>query len=422
MLKRDLKNKISNSSNDVESVDIRDLEELSSIIDSDMVVVDEASTVLNTVENQVEVLNENIDAMSPMEIGKAIGAIETNLDRVTPTTNNIDCESIDTVKRDLEAISDSIKKAWEAVKKFFSNIWYKIKLYYQRFIIWIRGDVRKLSAKLNSLKNAELVLKPEYIGMNSNELYTLISTDIGDSLLFHHMLCIDDIKSDSINNSKLRDISKMIDEYMTVLDVSREDLFWSLYKSSLAEYAIPSTLPTKDNPIKVTGIRNTGFKIAKFKKDYSRLRLEYLNSFDLTGSISDTHKKKIKPLIASNIINNTNIYIDLFDSLLLTLDDFKVTQSLIIVNDKYLDSLNKGDINYVSGDVNDMSLGTYVSWSPRVLTKTSDEEIDRKYLNDLKIKAMFMGNYINGSIGCMQDIENAMGKYIDIINKYMIKK
>lgn len=84
MLKRDLKNKMSNSFNDVESVDIKDLEELSSSIESDMIVVDEASTVLNTVENQVEVLNENIDAMSPMEIGRAIGAIETNLDRVTP--------------------------------------------------------------------------------------------------------------------------------------------------------------------------------------------------------------------------------------------------------------------------------------------------------------------------------------------------
>lgn len=157
MLKKDLKNKAVTESNNINSIDIRDLEELATAIEIDMAVVDESSTILTTVENQVEILNENIDTMSPMEIGKAIGNIETNLDRVTPNTNTIDCESIVTVKRDLEAISDAIKKAWEVVKKFFRAVWKQLKVYATKIKFYFKaGSVLYIKKTTDILDTIDL--------------------------------------------------------------------------------------------------------------------------------------------------------------------------------------------------------------------------------------------------------------------------
>ncbi len=73
--------------------------------------------------------------MNPVEVGKAIGAIEDKLDTIAENVEEVvaDTEAlvagnlVSGVKQELEAISDKLKSAWEAVKNFFRAVWAKIK-------------------------------------------------------------------------------------------------------------------------------------------------------------------------------------------------------------------------------------------------------------------------------------------------------
>lgn len=246
MLKRDLKNKISTESNDTESVDIRDLEELSAAIESDVVVVDEATAVLTTVENQVEVLNENIDTMSPMEIGRAIGAIETNLDRVSNDTNTIDTESISTVKRDLEAISDSIKKAWEAVKQFFRAVWRKLKEWIRKIMAWFRVGKKEAIKKTEDIIDTIDLTKPK--------------SDITTSIVREKLKGV--YASIIGERGNVSNISRV----PSLLEAFNVDVFRKGYNDQLSELVHKTVLNNiRDNFIKVIKVTDDSIVYARFE-------------------------------------------------------------------------------------------------------------------------------------------------------------
>lgn len=419
MLKRDLKNKISTESNDIESIDIRDLEELSAAIESDMVVVDEASTVLTTVENQVETLNENIDTMSPMEIGRAIGAIETNLDRVSNDTTTVDTESIGTVKRDLEAISDSIKKAWEAVKQFFRAVWAKIKKYYYSFMIWLKNDTRKLYNRVEDLLSTAYRLRQEY-EEDHDLLSKKIADEIGNSLLFHNLLLIPGNKAGVIDNKRMANLYVSFKSFLTEIDSIPhydKEPFWDLYKTSYAEYSIPASLPTDRLLHMLRSIDDKGFEYSKFVFDRNNTTyLEYINS---SNSITEDRADIVRPLIAANIINNPSDYMFLFRDLLALIIDHHNKRSLgdlIATNEILEKAMASDDIDRIKRTVISIPYGDDIIW-----VKPNDGVMsDADTIEDVKTRAFFINKTIKGYLNTLNTLHNGMSKYVNIIDKYMI--
>lgn len=401
MLKRDLKSRVSIDSNDTESIDIRDLEELSAAIESDMVVVDEASTVLTTVENQVEVLNNNIDTMSPMEIGRAIGAIETNLDRVTPDTNIIDTESISTVKRDLEAISDSIKKAWEAVKQFFADLWNKIKSYIRKFISWINGTRKVSDDRLDKLINGTDFSKLKK-GVTEVDIFNKFGNIFG-----------------SIGDGEVTEIYHLDELLMLKLD-------GNITYSSLEKWLKEDVLNLKYNDItKIIKISNDTISYDIFKYNDKGF---YIYQGTSIYTFSDQEKKKAKDrLISSGLLKQTGMM-----SLRTLLDSLAKNKSL------YLDVLEKEFMKIdrmLASNIDNVTISNLiyknVIWStsnsdygtPTEITKLKgDPELSINRSNELRSYIKHINNMLTGFISIESYVYSSLDKIFKIVEESYVSK
>lgn len=153
-----------NSTLDMESIhDMdcreRDREELENEINEDVAAADEASQTVVEVQEAVAELSEAVEEMNPVEVGKAIGAIEDKLDTIAEDVEEVvvDTEAlaagnlVDGVRKELEAVSDKLKSAWEAVKNFFKAVWAKIKQMMMSFVLWLTDGAKKTKDILEKL-------------------------------------------------------------------------------------------------------------------------------------------------------------------------------------------------------------------------------------------------------------------------------
>lgn len=145
-----------NSTLDLESIhdmDMRerDREEIENEINEDVAAADEASQTVVEVQEAVAELSEAVENMNPVEVGKAIGAIEDKLDTIAENVEEVvvDTEAlaagnlVDGVRKEIEAISDKLKSAWQAVKNFFKSVWAKIKQMMMSFVLWLTDGAKK---------------------------------------------------------------------------------------------------------------------------------------------------------------------------------------------------------------------------------------------------------------------------------------
>lgn len=144
--------------------DDKDREEMEMEITTDVAAADEASQTVVEVQEAVEVLAAGVEEMNPVEVGKAIGAIEDKLDTIAENVEEVvaDTEALVAgnlvagVRQELEAISDKIKSAWEAVKNFFRAVWAKIKQMMLSVVLWATNAFKKsedIISKLNAKGN-----------------------------------------------------------------------------------------------------------------------------------------------------------------------------------------------------------------------------------------------------------------------------
>lgn len=163
----------------------RDREEMENEISSDIAIADEASQTVVEIQEAVDVLATNVEEMNPVEVGKAIGAIEDKLEIVAESVEEVvaDTEALasgnlaDGVRKELEAISDKLKSAWQTVKNFFKAVWAKIKQMMMSLVLWLTdgakktGDIKKrLSEKSDERKDD---LKAEdFVGKVGSKLNT----------------------------------------------------------------------------------------------------------------------------------------------------------------------------------------------------------------------------------------------------------
>lgn len=126
------------------AVEDKDREEMEVEINTDVAAADDASQTVVEVQEAVEVLAAGVEEMNPVEVGKAIGAIEDKLDTIAENVEEavVDTEALASgnlvagVKQELEAISDKVKSAWEAIKNFFRAVWAKIKQMMLSVVLW----------------------------------------------------------------------------------------------------------------------------------------------------------------------------------------------------------------------------------------------------------------------------------------------
>lgn len=150
------------------SQDDRDREEMELEISTEVKEADEASQTVVEVQEAVEVLAASVEEMNPVEVGKAIGAIEDKLDTIAENVEEVvaDTEALASgnlaagIRQELEAISDKVKSAWEAVKNFFRAVWAKIKQMMMSVILWAtnafkRSDdlIKKIGEKGDKVKD-----------------------------------------------------------------------------------------------------------------------------------------------------------------------------------------------------------------------------------------------------------------------------
>lgn len=379
-----------------------------------MLVVDEASTVLTTVENQVDGLNENIDNLSPMEIGKAIGTIETNLDSVTPNKISIDCESIDTAKRDLEAISDTIKKAWEAIKKFFTEVWNKIKSMYMKAMIWFRGSSKNLETKSDDLdkkltenEKKGIFLKEEYRSMNTDKLYDLISNDIGDSLMTWFALS----KSHGVDVG-MGDLLNTLTDYF-----KGTNRLYELDTSSWVYKNIPE--------MNVSGVSHyimlVGPKVitaSKFKSgEFLDVYIDYnqANNYLASKDFDTTFSKPMRRKMAEYLITRTKDLIDYINDINNILPKaYKIQDELFKINEKI-----QTELKYNKPiDIYNYDLGN-IEWldDPRYYSKPADEEL---LVKATTVKAIFCSKRLKDLISTTSSLVNDLDKYLSIIAKYKV--
>ena len=133
------------------SVEDKDREEMEMEITDEVAAADEASQTVVEVQEAVEVLAAGVEEMNPVEVGKAIGAIEDKLDTIAENVEEVvaDSEALASgnlaagVRQELEAISDKLKTAWEAVKNFFRAVWAKIKQMMMSIVLWATNAFKK---------------------------------------------------------------------------------------------------------------------------------------------------------------------------------------------------------------------------------------------------------------------------------------
>lgn len=143
------------------AIDARDMdrEELETEIGSDIASGDEASATVVEIQEAVEVLSAGVEEMNPLEVGKAIGAIEDKLETIAENVEEVVADEealmsgnlVDGTRKELEAISDKLKTAWEAVKNFFRTVWEKIKKLTRDAIIWVMDGTKKSKALLEKI-------------------------------------------------------------------------------------------------------------------------------------------------------------------------------------------------------------------------------------------------------------------------------
>lgn len=143
------------------AVEDKDREEMEVEINTDVAAADDASQTVVEVQEAVEVLAAGVEEMNPVEVGKAIGAIEDKLDTIAENVEEavVDTEALASgnlvagVKQELEAISDKVKSAWEAIKNFFRAVWAKIKQMMLSVVLWATNAFKKsedIISKLNA--------------------------------------------------------------------------------------------------------------------------------------------------------------------------------------------------------------------------------------------------------------------------------
>lgn len=115
-------------------------------------VFTEAAEIIEEIQDEVEEVLENIEEMSPVAVGKALGAIaEKASELIDVAETAVDAEAMNAdykagAKVELEAISESIKKAWLAVKNFFKTVWIKIKKLISDVVLWAVNGTKKLNS------------------------------------------------------------------------------------------------------------------------------------------------------------------------------------------------------------------------------------------------------------------------------------
>lgn len=154
-------------------MDVRDMdrEEMENEITEDIAIATEASDTVVEIQEAVDVLAANVEEMNPVEVGKAIGAIEDKLETVAENVEEavVDTEALASgnlasgVRRELEAISDKLKSAWLKIKQFFRAVWEKIKQMGRSLILWLTDGTKKAKALLEKIdKKGELKSDLDY--------------------------------------------------------------------------------------------------------------------------------------------------------------------------------------------------------------------------------------------------------------------
>lgn len=159
-----------------------DREEMENEINADLATAEEAGQTVVEIQEAVVELANNVEEMNPVEVGKAIGAIEDKLDTVAEQVEEVvvDTEALATgnlaagIRQELEAISDKIKSAWQAVKNFFKAVWEKIKQMGRSVIVWLTDGTKKAE---------DLLKKINKVGdIKTNLDYKSVSDRIGTKL------------------------------------------------------------------------------------------------------------------------------------------------------------------------------------------------------------------------------------------------
>lgn len=126
---------------------------------------EEASEIAVEVQEEIQETLENIEEMTPVAVGKALGAIAEKASDIADVAETaVDAEAMDAdfkagARLELEAISDSIKKAWEAVKNFFRSVWAKIKQLVHNVGLWVVNGEKKTKSVADKLAKKDKTFK-----------------------------------------------------------------------------------------------------------------------------------------------------------------------------------------------------------------------------------------------------------------------
>ena len=218
------------NNNRLKTLDLEDEASAAAEVLSDMIEVTES------VQDKIEETLENLDTMSPMAIGAAVGSIQEKANQVVDLAEDkIDAEArmVDprgTARVDLEGITESLKSVGDTIKNAFKSSKTKLDETFSAVPQWekditartsgLEADLKDVSKDATLKENAATLAKSKL----GNKLATvnILGVDIKDLPSFaNDLLAIDNYKSEGKIGSKIK--AKLEDIWLDE-DVEKDDV------------------------------------------------------------------------------------------------------------------------------------------------------------------------------------------------------
>lgn len=353
----------------------RDREEMENEISADIAIADEASQTVVEIQEAVDVLAANVEEMNPVEVGKAIGAIEDKLETVAESVEEVvaDTEALASgnlaagVRKELEAISDKLKSAWQAVKNFFKAVWAKIKQMMMSLVLWLTDgakktkDIKDVLAKKSDERKDDLKAE-DFTGRVGSKLGTL-----------------------TIAGFKISDVTawagSVLDSTKTSIIDSKCQAAMDLNKGFKAAVNV-----TTNNVVKVTRFDGTSLKFGLTVKDAGAIAYEGYYSATITPAAA----AKVKLEIAKEIVgaNAKKYAMDLLDAVEGIASEAKKLKETLYKEMTDINSIIDKDVEAAS-----FKQGVFkMVWSKTLGSKSVDQYTAEEKVKAIRNRSSFTSN------------------------------
>ncbi len=287
------------------------LNDLNSV--SSMQILTQISEAIPTISDKLEIFRTHVVTENSTNLGQiktsfseVVNSVQENLknavDKIQDDTKTINIETLDTLKVDLQRLSDHLVDSVEAVNERIEKEFVNFKVDFQEFSIKQSDNVDKISDKLSSLEIGLENFSNDTIDklndtINANNAHAQDTLNEIKSDILESIVNIDKTNKNSLTQFELK-VDKLLDNYIG------EDLDNIIEKKSLRETVVD--IETKIDRTNLQQIHNAKELLEEIQSSTSNLSMKIATieeSKNLQGIVSSMSKisEKIQSIEEFNI-------------------------------------------------------------------------------------------------------------------------